>query len=137
MLCDYQEEEKKDIDKEKDQKKEADNKVEKDKDTTTIATLGAADKPQDSVTATTMTKDKSKEKETSSMLLSSSEKKDVEGEKKETAEPTFEMLSNPARVMRVQVGSCFLLLLLWQACLATLICEAKCPEGISTSFPLT
>jgi len=41
--------------------------------------------------------DKSKEKETSS-----SEKKE-DGEKKES-EPTFELLNNPARVMRAQVG---------------------------------
>jgi len=42
--------------------------------------------------------DKSKEKETAS----SSEKKD-DVEKKTEPEPTFELLSNPARVMKAQV----------------------------------
>jgi len=75
-----QEEDKKDGDKEKD-KNEADNKA---KDATVDKTTDSADK--------------SKEKDVSS---SSSEKKD-ENDKKEL-EPTFELLSNPARVMKAQV----------------------------------
>jgi len=83
--------------------------VGKDKDI--ITTSGGADKTKDSVSTTT-TADKNKEKETTSVTSLSSVVIAVEGEKKESVEPTFEMLSNPARVMRAQVSFCYVLLLL-------------------------
>jgi len=90
LIC-WQDEEKKDSDKEKD-KKDADD---------TTRDLVTADKSKDSTT------DKIKDKEKETTSSTSEKKEDVEkkdGDKKES-EPTFQMLSNPARVMKAQVDS--------------------------------
>jgi len=72
--------------------------TDKTKDSTADKTKdAAADKTKDSAD-----KDKNKEKEKEKETSASSEKKEESGEKKEV-EPTFELLSNPARVMKAQV----------------------------------